>query len=697
LKAPSTELAVWWRVCRLAAALCLATPGCGDGSGGGAVSLPQAPAGGDGLELSLLRAGIDGQRRVVVDFTIADAAGNPIALGDLDAPPRFVLGWLATDPATRYTRYQSYAVATVAGQPFEHDGMTVLPALESAPQAVADAGGAFLPGVPGSIRYVSGTSLPADFDRGATHTVAAWATRGGGDFVANDALDFVPSGAPVTVRREVTLTADCNECHGVLSAHGGSRREVALCVVCHTDQTIDPETGESLELAALVHGIHRGVELTEPFLVVGFRQSVHEYSEVRYPRDHRACSACHREGPEGGDLFVTQPSRAACGACHDDVDFATGAGHSGGIVQLNDEDCAVCHRPDLVVEFDGSVPGSHLLPYESSVNPELELSIDGVTGMVPGGQPSVRFSIADGGGPVDITTLDRVAVTFAGPTSDYTQLLPFGQLTIQGGGSVPALVVNAVGDYTFTPQGFTLPVDAADTWSVGLEARTRPLAAGGEMVRFGADNPVVHVDVASGELGGGTPDPRREVVERERCARCHGELRAHGELRRDLEYCVLCHHPRATDAARRPGVDSLSNPPESVDFKLMVHRLHRGDELENPYTVYGFGGTPFDFTEVRYPRDLTECEACHPAGAEALGDPSGRAATVRHIDGTPVATADAILTPSMAACLGCHDGNEAFQHARGLTVINGPESWDERCRACHGAGRGVDAADAHAR
>ncbi len=61
--------------------------------------------------------------------------------------------------------------------------------------------------------------------------------------MANDVITFVPSGGPPAATREVVLTEDCNECHGTLSFHGGARREVGLCGICHTNQTVDPETG----------------------------------------------------------------------------------------------------------------------------------------------------------------------------------------------------------------------------------------------------------------------------------------------------------------------------------------------------------------------------------------------------------------------------------------------------------------------
>jgi OmcA/MtrC family decaheme c-type cytochrome len=447
-------------------------------------------------------------------------------------------------------------------------------------------------------------------------------------------------------------------------------------------------------MGELVHKIHTGSSLTnKPYYIVGYGQSVHDYSEARFPQDLRHCETCHSGGAQS-DFWRTRPSRAACGSCHDNVDFATGANHSGGIPQTSDRDCQQCHRETLVEEFDRSVPGSHVVPYESSVNPQLELTITEVTAMTPGSQPSVRFTIADKSGPVDVTSLDRVAVVVGGPTSDFRQ---FASLTIQGFGSIGDLTVHDVGDYTFTPAGYTVPVEAEGTWSVGMEARTVGIVVkpGGEEVEFGANNPVVSIDVVDGTLGGGSPVARREVIEESRCNACHYDLVIHGNLRTEIPYCQICHNPRTTDEARRPGVDPVTNPPASVDLKVMVHRIHTGEELTDDYTVYGFGGTPHNYNEVVYPGNRSDCEECHVPGTYLLPPEEGAISTVISVGGVPVPQPDAVLTPSMAACLSCHDDPVSADHGTLNAVIAGPDDWAESCTVCHGEGKESAVSEVH--
>lgn len=61
----------------------------------------------------------------------------------------------------------------------------------------------------------------------------------------------------------------------------------------------------------------------------------------------------------------------------------------------------------------------------------------------------------------------------------------------------------------------------------------------------------------------------RNMVTQGTCNNCHGELALHGGGRVDTAYCVTCHNPGSDDA----------NSGETVDFKVMVHKIHRGANL----------------------------------------------------------------------------------------------------------------------
>ena len=149
---------------------------------------------------------------------------------------------------------------------------------------------------------------------------------------ASATFDFVPNGAAVTHVHDEIKTASCNACHDQLSAHGGSRRGVEMCVLCHTPQTVDPDTGNTVDLKVMVHKIHMGSSLPSvlaktPYQIIGNANSLHDWSTVVYPADVRRCETCHQQTVKAAQAtaYLTNPIARACGSCHDDVNFATGA------------------------------------------------------------------------------------------------------------------------------------------------------------------------------------------------------------------------------------------------------------------------------------------------------------------------------------------------------------------------------------
>jgi OmcA/MtrC family decaheme c-type cytochrome len=108
----------------------------------------------------------------------------------------------------------------------------------------------------------------------------------------------------------------------------------------------------------MVHKIHMGSSLPSvvgylsgtttvggtPYEIIGYENSVNNFSGVVFPSDIRTCTKCHTSAASQALQYSTNPTAAACGSCHDDVDFATGVNHPGG-PQFNDDECATCHIP----------------------------------------------------------------------------------------------------------------------------------------------------------------------------------------------------------------------------------------------------------------------------------------------------------------------------------------------------------------
>ena len=121
--------------------------------------------------------------------------------------------------------------------------------------------------------YTFHQTVPSGFDQSQTVRVGVYASRNLSEFdlgtnSANDVFTFVPSGAAIVDTHEVVATKSCNRCHDPLAAHGGSRRLVTLCVMCHNPggngvDTVDPDTGNSIDFQVMIHKIHRGRESAE--------------------------------------------------------------------------------------------------------------------------------------------------------------------------------------------------------------------------------------------------------------------------------------------------------------------------------------------------------------------------------------------------------------------------------------------------
>ena len=174
------------------------------------------------------------------------------------------------------------------------------------------------------------------------------------------------------------------------------------------------------------------------------------------------------------------------------------------------------------------------------------------------------------------------------------------------------------------------------------------------------------------------------VVDDAKCENCHSNLSLHGDNRNDANaYCQTCHRPDATDARVRP---EGTGEPQSIDFRYMIHKIHRGEELVNGYVVYGYRSSLHDFSHVEYPGDLRNCEACHDGDTYTLPLPPGVLEVTTPRDyWTP-------MLPISASCLACHDDSSSASHAAANTTDFG-----ESCDTCHGTGRTYSVERVHAR
>jgi OmcA/MtrC family decaheme c-type cytochrome len=643
-----------------------------------------------GLKLKVNSVTIGADRKPVVDFTITDDLNQPLdRLGQLTpgaVSVSFILAWWNPD----LRQYTSYTTRTVTSP------ITNVTAV----QASADSGGAFTDLEIGHAKYTFKTALPSGFDVTKTHTLGIYSTRAtlaimGKNYYANVEYDFRPDAAAVTSTwYAMNDTKSCLNCHNPLGAHGGSRNDVKLCVLCHQPQTIDPDTGNTVDMKVMIHKIHRGdllpsVVAGTPYVIIGNAQSVHDFSTVAYPQDIRNCATCHEATAPEAAIWYTRPTRAACGSCHDNVNWVTGANHAAG-PQLDDATCASCHAPQGDHEWDPSIKGAHTIPVKSTQLAGLNMTIVSVTNGAAGQKPTVVFKLTNNAGAViDPTTFaGSIAFTFGGPTKDskgkpvtdfaaYIRSTAKASATAAYGGTF----AGGLGTYTST---VAIPATAAGTWTATADVRRAialnpaPRTASEKTVNEGAFNPIFRFVVSDTR-----PVARRTVVAMASCNKCHEQLALHGGQRFNVDECVICHNPNESDVSQRPPAQL---PVESVSFKRMIHRIHTGENMTQDFTIYGYGGNPINFNEVRFPGDRRDCVKCHVAGTQLLPLPAGTIDTPTPRDWfSPQG-------PATAACLGCHDNRDAAAHAAINTAIFG-----EACATCHGAGADWAVDKVHAR
>ena len=538
------------------------------------------------------------------------------------------------------------------------------------------------------------------------HTLAVMGSRNTTDIVGKtyyavpQYFDFVPATNGTAVTWNASTLAKCNACHDPLALHGGNYRDLKTCTMCHNPNnmrdTIPASGGEPAEDRGRYNGqlfwhrIHAGLEEE---VVPG----------MTYPQDIRNCESCHDKAAAGGSSWYTKPSIAACGSCHSDVNFTTGANHVAG--PATDGSCASCHQPEGSVEWDTGIKNAHVVPLHSAQLKGYTATILSVSNAGPGKKITVKFQLKNGDGSfVDpniykVSANGSLSIKLGGPTSDYTNvgMMPNGQPFSESPATaaVPAVYDPATGTATYTFVN-AIPAAAKGTYTVSIDTR-RPVVLnpapvkGPTSVNEGAPNQPFSFAVT-----GTTVVPRRTSVQLTKCNACHQDLKvlfSHGNQRITIEHCVICHNPNGTDLARRPA-DHSADPGESVHFARMIHRIHTGEELTQDYTVYGNSGQPSRFNEVLYPGDRRNCLACHVnAAANALPVPSTN---------QPVNAPREYFSPlgsATAACTGCHDSRDVLAHTFLNTAFfpGAPTVPIEACGVCHGTGADWDVAKVHAR
>jgi len=360
---------------------------------------------------------------------------NDLEQGLRDLPAgdiRFVLSQLSPGVSGGSSEWQSYVSRTSNGIPNA--------------QADAERGsaGTFVDNSDGTYEYTFAEALTdyagaPVFDEVKTHRLGI-EIRGQAPISSNGIHDFVPAGGALLFERKIVDNDTCNACHDRLEFHGGPRTDVDYCVACHNPSSVDEDTGNTVDMKALIHNIHSG---RDGYIIKGYGPDPHDYSDVEWSQDIRNCQTCHEEDDDNtpqASNWRLMPNRAACGTCHyNDGDAANGehdymiqdGEHPFGLPIPGDTECVLCHGPDSNV-FDGTVrvAVAHEIPTQIE-SERFQYNIENVIDMEVGLMPTVEFSVTN---PLDGTYYDilntvefntcaggasRLAIGVAWDTADY--------------------------------------------------------------------------------------------------------------------------------------------------------------------------------------------------------------------------------------------------------------------------------------
>jgi OmcA/MtrC family decaheme c-type cytochrome len=529
----------------------------------------------------------------------------------------------------------------------------------------------------------------------------------------NVIYDFIPAtGKAVTATdpsREIVATAKCNECHDKLgntpgatklvngvavdaTIHGGARKDTRYCVMCHTDQrkygrteATTTATGYSgstylingisiANLPTFIHKIHFGEELTK----TGYNLGGVLFNEVKFPQDIRNCTKCHDGSATStaktanGDNWKSVPSRLACGACHDGINFATGKGttlagstigHIGG-AKADDSQCVLCHDATTIPTYHIPVtppdPGNALNTAGGNTHSYSE-SIDGNQNNLPEGaikitwdlqsvsrnaskQPVMVFRLLQNGARADFNTYSATGKTeiwdnfFGSPSLYFVFAVP------QDGITAPADFNASVSSYlrsvwngsaTGTSKGTLTGPDASGYYTATLTGVTVPdnavMLTGGIGYTYGSGSqPLTQMNVsgypvtaspvdATKNVGGlavvapnvakvATGYTGRRAVVEN--ARCN---KCHENL--GVFTAVAFHSGQRNDA---PTCSWCHNPNRtssgwSADSEVFVHAIHGASKRGVAFT-WAAGSATDNFSTVGYPGILKNCETCHLPG-----------------------------------------------------------------------------------
>ncbi len=523
------------------------------------------------------------------------------------------------------------------------------------------------------------------------------------------------------------------------------------CVTCHNPGTVDQDSGESLDMAYMVHSIHMGEdrEGAVPFDDLGILGLLARLLEVTYPQSKAYCETCHAasEAAPDGDGWQAAATAKTCGGCHADglvaanFDVVTGQAeysvrpchfrHSGA-GRSQRRNCNGCHLGAIDTAGDALSIHSRLSGdqrFREELGKEFVFEILSATGTGPGETPVITFSVTNAAGTAyDIMTAPEFDVANGSSMNLYVAWPGIENYNGGEGGATG---------------GFRLRIDGDDAVHPGEPS----YYGAGHPNRMYLDVIQYYIENAVGGINWTTVTVATRSTTSRRCPKTSPgrpwsrwvDIRQRSVSTRMLirwrsvtsvppqpalsgtrtapsvnspfppitampatsscsstvqiattnpEMCLVCHN--ADLAAIEDGIE------EGFALGRMIHAIHAASPS-------WFGG---EFAGVTYPQSIANCDTCHVAGSYNAAREEARSVSLSLGLEETVWTDDAATTPTSQACGTCHMSVAAMGHfnTQGGAVaiekdliqkVGGLPNGQEACAVCHGPGNEFDTAKYH--
>jgi OmcA/MtrC family decaheme c-type cytochrome len=457
----------------------------------------------------------------------------------------------------------------------------------------------------------------------------------------NGSYDFTPAtGAPIPgadLTRELVSIESCNSCHDKLAFHGGGRVDTKYCVACHTEQrafgrpvatstagsfpaltetaTVNPVTGitsfsyspstyvadgeVSGDMTTMIHKIHQGHTLVKQnYHYAGIAFNNKAFSML--DNGQRMCATCHDSSKAvNADNAWEKPTRKACGACHDGINWETGGGStladaafvasqppgaalptSGhiGRAQNDDSRCVLCHyseinrvdhRTENITKHNPAIEdGLASFTYEiksATVNSANDLIIEfGIKQRIAPSTTDEWITLSPPAATVPqalpgFTGAPSFLLAFAMPQDGIATPADYNNV---GNGmnnaqprsvSIAALLdTDNAANGTLVPSSttgyYTATIKGSGAWAIPVGAKMRAVALQGYFTQVTPASGRHAISVVKAVTGDAV---RRTIVDSAKCSNCHEWFEGHGGNRvYETQVCVTCHVPSIVTSGR---------------------------------------------------------------------------------------------------------------------------------------------------